>query len=118
MQIITEKLKTIIDWAENNKDISAVLLTSSFVNPLATVDEFSDLDIELVFLDNANYVSNHNWTYHFGNPIAMVEEDSSCFDYKYAMKMVLYDDYGKVDFKLYSKSIFLEEVNGNELPET
>ncbi|MNL26393.1 Streptomycin adenylyltransferase [compost metagenome] len=38
-----EKLETIIAWSESNKDIRTVLLTSSLVNPLATVDEFSDL---------------------------------------------------------------------------
>jgi len=112
-----EKLETIIDWAKGNKDIKTVLLTSSLVNPLAPVDEFSDLDIELVFDDNTKYISSNDWVHHFGNPIAMIEENESYFDDKYAMKMVLYDDYVKVDFKLYSIPCFLEEVNQNELCE-
>ena len=49
MKYRDEKLKRIIDWSEKNREIRAVLLTSSLVNPLASVDEFSDLDIELVF---------------------------------------------------------------------
>src|SRR5690606_26038974 len=52
MKYRDEKLKRIIDWSEKNREIRAVLLTSSLVNPLASVDEFSDLDIELVFEDN------------------------------------------------------------------
>jgi|SRR5690554_6246258 len=116
MQLREEKLKAIIEWSENNKDIRAVLLTSSLVSPLAPVDEFSDLDIELVFENNTKYILDNNWTRNFGNPIAMVEEDETYFDYKHAMKMVLYDDYVKVDFKLYGKSNFLKEVNQNELP--
>jgi len=116
IQSRAEKLKAIIDWSENNKEIRAVLLTSSLVNPLAPVDELSDLDIELVFGNNAKYISDNNWTRNFGNPIAMIEEDESRFDNIHAIKMVLYDDYVKVDFKLYSKSNFLKEVNQNELP--
>lgn len=112
-----EKLKAIIDWSENNKDIRAVLLTSSLVNPLAPVDEFSDLDMELVFEDSNKYILDSKWTRSFGEPIAMIEEDETCFDEKHAMKMVLYADYVKVDFKLYNKSNFLNEVNQAELPE-
>ena len=117
MKVRDEKLKSIIDWSENNQDIRAVLLTSSLVNPLAPVDEFSDLDIELVFENNTNYISDNSWLPDFGNPIAMIEEDESYFDNKHAMKMVLYDDSVKVDFKLYSKTKFLEEVKQKELPE-
>lgn len=93
------------------------MLTSSLVNPLATVDEFSDLDIEIVFENNVDYTFNSSWTRNFGNPIAMIEEDEACFDNRYAMKMVLYGDGVKIDFKLYSKANFMEEVNKNELPE-
>lgn len=117
IELRKEKLETIIDWAKSNKDISTVLLTSSLVNPLASIDEFSDLDIELVFDDNTKYISSNDWVHHFGNPIAMIEENESYFDDKYAMKMVLYDDYVKVDFKMYSTPCFLEEVNQNELSE-
>lgn len=106
-----------MEWSENNKDIRAVLLTSSLVNPLAPVDEFSDLDIELIFENNAGYISNNNWVHNFGKSIAMIEEDETCFDLKHAMKMILYDDGVKVDFKLYSKANFLTEAVQNELPE-
>lgn len=59
MKVRDEKLKAIIDWSKNNRDIRAVLLTSSLVNPLAPVDDFSDLDIEFVFEDNTNYVDSN-----------------------------------------------------------
>lgn len=101
MKVREEKLRTIIEWSEKNEDVRVLLLTSSLVNPLALVDEFSDLDIEFVFEDNTNYISDKSWTLKFGNPIAMIEEDESCFNHKHAMKMLLYEDGVKVDFKLY-----------------
>ncbi|MCI3937223.1 AadS family aminoglycoside 6-adenylyltransferase [Chryseobacterium aahli] len=117
MKIREEKLNSIIEWAERNEDVRVLLLTSSLANPLAPVDQFSDLDIEFVFEKNTGYISDKRWTLSFGNPIAMIEEDESCFDNKHAMKMVLYDDGVKVDFKLYSKSKFLKETQQKELPE-
>ncbi|QBA22380.1 AadS family aminoglycoside 6-adenylyltransferase [Chryseobacterium indologenes] len=112
-----EKLKQIIQWSENNADIRAVLLTSSLVNPYAPVDDFSDLDIELVFENRTSYESANEWIRLFGEPISMIEEDDRVFDGKHAMKMVLYKDHVKVDFKLYQVSEFIKEINQENLPE-
>lgn len=117
MKVREEKLEKIIDWSENNTDIRAVLLTSSLVNPLAPVDDLSDLDIEIVFEHNADYIANKSWVNFFGNPIAMIEEDESRFCGKHAMKMVLYDDGVKVDFKIYGKAKFIKETEQELLPE-
>jgi len=117
MKVREEKLKSIIEWSEKNADIRILLLTSSLANPFAPVDEFSDLDIEFIFENNTNYISDKSWILNFGNPIAMIEEDESYFDDKHAMKMVLYEDGVKADFKLYSKSNFIEETEQKELPE-
>ncbi|WP_294326666.1 AadS family aminoglycoside 6-adenylyltransferase [uncultured Chryseobacterium sp.] len=112
-----KKLEQIIHWAENNTDVRAVLLTSSLVNPYAPVDRFSDLDIELVFQNRKTYEDTNEWIGLFGVPISMVEEDDSVFDGKHAMKMVLYKDHVKVDFKLYQVSEFSEEVQDESLPD-
>ncbi|BAP30011.1 streptomycin adenylyltransferase superfamily [Chryseobacterium sp. StRB126] len=117
MKVRDEKLQQIIHWAENNPDIRTVLLTSSLVNPYAPVDDFSDLDIELVFESRKSYEDHNEWIKLFGEPISMVEENDTAFDGKHAMKMVLYRDHIKVDFKLYQVSEFSEEVKEETLPE-
>ncbi|WP_336704263.1 AadS family aminoglycoside 6-adenylyltransferase [Chryseobacterium indologenes] len=117
MKVREEKLEQIIQWAENNPDIRAVLLTSSLVNPYAPVDDFSDLDVELVFENRTSYESGNEWIRLFGEPISMIEEDDSVFDGKHAMKMVLYKDHVKVDFKLYQAAEFIEEIKEENLPE-
>ena len=117
MKIREEKLKQIIQWAENNPDIRAVLLTSSLVNPYAPVDDLSDLDVELVFESRKDYESGNSWLQLFGDPISMIEEDDTVFEGRHAMKMVLYRDHVKVDFKLYQVSEFMEEVQKGALPE-
>jgi len=117
MQARDEKLQQIMNWAKDNNDIRLMMLTSSLVNPLAPVDDFSDLDVELVFEDIDPYQFNHQWTSLFGKPISMVEEDETFFDNKHAMKMVLYDDHVKVDFKLYKKAAFINDALSDTLPE-
>ncbi|MDR4951882.1 AadS family aminoglycoside 6-adenylyltransferase [Chryseobacterium sp. ES2] len=117
MKVREEKLEQIIQWAENNPDIRAVLLTSSLVNPYAPVDDFSDLDVELVFENRTSYESGNEWIRLFGEPISMIEEDDGVFDGKHAMKMVLYKDHVKVDFKLYQAAEFIEEIKEENLPE-
>ncbi|WP_336961149.1 AadS family aminoglycoside 6-adenylyltransferase [Chryseobacterium contaminans] len=117
MKVREEKLERIIQWAEDNPDIRAVLLTSSLVNPYAPVDNFSDLDVELVFQNRKAYEENNEWIKFFGEPISMVEENDTAFDGKHAMKMVLYRDHVKVDFKLYQVSEFCEEIKEELLPE-
>jgi aminoglycoside 6-adenylyltransferase len=117
MEARDEKLKQIIIWAEENPDVRTVLLTSSLVNPYAPVDEFSDLDVELVFENMKSYEIDKDWISNFGKSISTVEENETFFDNKHAMKMVFYDDYVKVDFKLYQKSEFIKETQAAVLPE-
>lgn len=116
-QLRTTKLQAIETWAQQNPAVRALLLTSSLVNPLAPVDSFSDLDIELIFDDNEPYLESDTWLSVFGDPIAMIEEGEACFSGKHGMKMVLYRDGIKVDFKLYSAANFVKEVAAPELPE-
>ncbi|CAH0252679.1 AadS family aminoglycoside 6-adenylyltransferase [Chryseobacterium sp. Bi04] len=117
MKLREKKLEQIIQWAENNPDIRAVLLTSSLVNPYAPVDDLSDLDVELVFESRKDYETDNSWLQLFGDPISMIEEDDTVFEGKHAMKMVLFRDHVKIDFKLYQVSEFIQEMQKETLPE-
>lgn len=117
MKARDEKLAAIKAWTRSNEDIRAALLTSSLVNPLAPVDDFSDLDIELVFLDPTPYLESKDWIDLFGDPLNVYEEGIEAFDGKHAMKMVQYWDGVKVDFKIYSVEQFKAEVLADKLPE-
>lgn len=111
------QLMEIVDWATSNDDIRAVLLTSSLVNPYAPVDQFSDLDIEFVVRDIEKFLSDDSWVENFGKKVAMIVENEEAFEGMHAMRMVFYENYTKVDFKIYSIEKFLEEVNNDELQE-
>lgn len=117
MEIRNQKLQAIKNWIHDNEDIRAALITSSLVNPLAPIDDFSDLDIELVFQETEYYLENKEWINLFGKVLNYYEEDSEAFQGKHAMKMVQYIDGVKVDFKIYSVDQFKSEVANQKLPE-
>lgn len=117
MKIRNQKLQAIKNWIHDNEDIRAALITSSLVNPLAPVDDFSDLDIELVFQETEYYSENKEWINQFGKVLNYYEEGSEAFQGKHAMKMVQYIDGVKVDFKIYSVDQFKSEAAKEKLPE-
>ncbi len=111
------KLQQVLEWAAAEDTVRAVLLTSSLVNPYAPVDRFSDLDIELVVTDLPLFLSDNGWIEGFGSIIAMVAEGEEVFDGKHAMRMVLYEDHTKIDFKIWAQEKFREEVQAAVMPE-
>ena len=117
MEIRNRKLTIIKEWIDENNDIRAALITSSMVNPLAPFDDFSDLDIELVFNNTRYYLENKKWLYKFGEILNDYEEGIESFQGSYAMKMVQYKDGVKVDFKIYDVVQFRSEVQKKQLSE-
>lgn len=109
------KLNKIIEWAKGNNAIKVVLQTSSLTNPNAPHDHLSDLDIELVIDDLSVFLLNDEWLNTFGKVIAKIVENEEASGGKYAMRMVLYDDFVKVDFRLYGITGFLKEVSKEDL---
>ncbi|MRG48738.1 aminoglycoside adenylyltransferase [Chitinophaga sp. SYP-B3965] len=111
----TEILHEVTTWAQNNEAIRAMLLTSSRANGKA--DLLSDYDIEFVINDLPQFLTDDSWLKTFGNIISVVVENEDAFDGENAMRMVYYEDYIKIDFKLYAIDKFTEQVNKQELQE-
>ncbi|WP_394352164.1 aminoglycoside 6-adenylyltransferase [Sphingobacterium chungjuense] len=103
-------------WVKRTPEIRIMLLTSSMVSEIAVPDEFSDLDIELVVSNSKEFLKSDNWLGNFGKVIAKISDNENSFEGRYAIKMVLYDNDVKVDFKVYSIPAFEEEVNRVDLP--
>lgn len=115
MRTETVILHEITTWAQNNEDIRVVLLTSSRANGKA--DLLSDYDIEFVVKDLPTFLLDDSWLKTFGHPVSVVVENEDAFDGENAMRMVFYDDYIKIDFKLYAIDKFTEQVNKPALQE-
>jgi aminoglycoside 6-adenylyltransferase len=119
--MMTDKHAKLLDkirqWAAANAEIRVMLLTSSLVNPVAPVDQYSDLDVEFAVRDLPAFLRDDSWLNNFGDIVAFTIENEDAFDGQYAMRMVFYEDFSKVDFRLYSVERFAEDAAKPELPE-
>jgi aminoglycoside 6-adenylyltransferase len=67
----SEVLRQLIEWAEQQPSVRAMLLTSSRANPSAPVDALSDYDIVLVVHDIHPFVEDKSWLQDFGQVLVV-----------------------------------------------
>lgn len=70
-----EMLGLILNFAENNDFIKAVILNGSRANPNIEKDDFMDYDIVYVVEETLPFIKNKNWINHFGSILIMQEPD-------------------------------------------
>lgn len=107
-----EILKEVAQWASNNKEIRTVILTGSRTSPEIGIDLFSDYDIEIGVNDLTDFLENEEWLSFFGNVLTCIRKEYEGF----WMRMVLYKDYVRIDFKIYAITYFEQLVEREELP--
>ena len=92
-----ELLEKIVDWARSNDNISALIMTGSRSRNDDRLDEFSDLDLELIARDRELLSGDDSWLRLFANVwtfLALGEGQ------EYPTRLVVYDGGHKVDFTL------------------
>jgi aminoglycoside 6-adenylyltransferase len=114
-QVIINRL---IRWAEKQELIRAMLLYSSRVNPLATIDRFSDFDVLLAVTDVHRFYENDQWLDDFGevlvvfrNPVGL-ENGFECSGF-----ITHYRDRVKVDFGFYPVEFLTWAASQPKLPD-
>jgi aminoglycoside 6-adenylyltransferase len=108
-QVLTE----IKAWVFENQHVRGAILTSSRANPNATTDLFSDYDVELVVTERKEFLIHEQWLSSFGEILISYGEDNE----EFSMRLVLYKDYARIDFKVY-EPVYLERyTQESRLPE-
>jgi len=90
-------LDQITAWAEKRKDVLAAVLTGSGGRGGRTMDEFSDLDIEL-FTSAPHLYSGLAWLDQFGQVMVCLPFDDD--EQGYMTRLVFFEDGLKVDFQV------------------
>lgn len=107
-----EVLKEIKTRALADPDVRAVILTSSRANPNAFVDLFSDYDIELIVSNRENFLADDQWLSAYGEILHSYREDHD----EFSMRLVLFTDYVRIDFKIYELAYFERNKEQGSLP--
>lgn len=112
-------ISQLVEWAENQAPVRAMLLTSTRAIPNAPVDAFSDYDVILVTADIHPFYVDRSWLEDFGrvlvgywDPIYR-EPDYHCDVFG---NVIQYEDGLKIDFTLWPIELLGRIAAASELP--
>jgi len=112
-----EILSRLIEWAEQQPLVRAMLLTSSRAIPNAPVDVFSDYDIILALSDVHPFYEDRTWLEAFGPVLVLyrdpLETDEGCLKSGY---VVQFENNLKLDFNLWAVEILQRIAAAPVLP--
>lgn len=100
-------------WALANQQVRALVLTGSRADPNASRDLFSDYDVELLVNNRDFFLINENALTVFGEALSSYREDHEDF----SMRLILFKDYVRIDFKIYELAYLKKYTDRDELPE-
>ena len=109
-------LEQLVDWANEQQLIRAVILTSSRAIPHAALDLFSDYDVILVLRSIQPFYNDRTWLGVFGPVLTvyrdpLIEEDGQTR----SAYVVQYENGLKIDFNLWPVEL-LKQVTSKGLP--
>jgi len=119
MRTNEEIKKIILEIAEKESKIRAILLNGSRANPKIVPDKFQDFDVVYIVNEIESFLSDHNWIKIFGDILIMQlpdemaiynEKKKSSFAY-----LMLFKDGNRIDLTLFPKSKLQSEFVNDSL---
>ncbi|TLG73804.1 aminoglycoside 6-adenylyltransferase [Culicoidibacter larvae] len=108
-------LDTLLSFCQNHPAIDAVILTSTRVRNL-TIDALSDYDIEIYTSNPEIFITSDTWMQFYDQPMFRFNDQFIQHDIELYMRMVIYEDYTKVDYKIIPTEL-LEKLSNTYDPD-
>ncbi|NIQ78466.1 MAG: hypothetical protein GTN93_10310 [Anaerolineae bacterium] len=111
-------IDTLIQWAEHQPAVRAMLLTSSRAIPNAPADVFSDYDVILAVRDVQPFYEDRAWLEAFG-PVLLVYRDplEPYYGFPKSAYVTQYENGLKIDFTLWPVEILQRIAADPQLPD-
>jgi aminoglycoside 6-adenylyltransferase len=114
MRSSEEVKKIILEIAEKDGRIRAVLLNGSRANSKITPDKFQDFDIVYIVTEIESFLSDHSWIKIFGEILIMQLPDEMiiCNEKKRASfaYLMLFKDGNRIDLTLLPKKLIKKRI--------
>ena len=110
-------LNKIIEWAENEFAIRAIILEGSRVSN-SHIDELSDYDLNVFVVNHDKYTKDNSWINKFDQVLIYQKEKFFYKDIEIPTRLVVYKNNPKVDFSFWPISILHEIIDNKILPES
>jgi aminoglycoside 6-adenylyltransferase len=108
----------LIQWAEVQPFVRAMLLTSSRAVPNAPVDAFSDYDVILAVSEVQPFYADRTWLEAFGSVLVLYRDPMELYyGFTKSAFVTQYDNGLKIDFTLWSVEILKRVVADPQLPD-
>ena len=99
MRNLEKELSKLIEFANANDNIRALVLQGSYVNDNVILDDFSDLDPLFYVRDLSAFIEHNEWKSYFGNPISFFHDEGDLQNnLKWYTRLTIYSDGFKMDF--------------------
>lgn len=108
-------INQLLVFCQNHPAIDAVILTSTRVRNL-TIDTLSDYDIEIYTSTPELFTESDTWMQFYHQPMFRFNDHFIQHDIKLYMRMVIYEDYTKVDYKIIPTEL-LKKLSNNYDPD-
>jgi aminoglycoside 6-adenylyltransferase len=92
----------LVQWAEQQPLLRALLLTSSRANPAAPVDRLSDYDVIFVVSEMASFAQGEDWLRTFGNILVKFRGSDPRYEHEALTQLVVYEDGTKIDYTVWT----------------
>jgi len=110
-------LNKIIEWAENESDIRALILEGSRASN-SHIDELSDYDLNVFVVNHIKYTKDNNWINKFDQVLIYQKEKFFYKNIEIPTRLVVYKNNPKVDFSFWPINILHEIIDNKILPES
>ncbi len=113
----TDVINRLVQWAGEQAQVRAMLLTSTRARPDAVLDRLSDYDVIVAVTDVQPFVTDDAWVRWYGPPLVMFRDTFSEDGIATYTRLVLYEDGTKIDYSIWLVEI-LDSVRGrSRLPD-
>jgi aminoglycoside 6-adenylyltransferase len=109
-------LTRVTRWAADQPLVRAVVLESSRAVDGAVLDAFSDYDVLLVVADVRPFADD-GWLAEVGMPLVRFRDALQLQGFETLARLVLYEDYTKVDYMVWPAALLCHVVKTQRLPD-
>jgi aminoglycoside 6-adenylyltransferase len=107
----------LVQWAEQQPLVRALLLTSSRANPAAPVDSLSDYDVILVVSEMPPFSEGEDWLHAFGNILVKFRGSDPRNEHELLTQLVVYEDGTKIDYTVWTLDKLKQVSKQPQLPD-
>lgn len=107
----------LVQWADSQELVRAMLLTSSRANDRAPVDILSDYDVILVVSKVRPFANDETWLHDFGKVLVLFRDKGQMYGLRRHSRLVLYEDGTKIDYTVWPVALLRRVLDEPRLPD-